>query len=327
MSKTAFVTGGTGFLGINLLRALCDQGWTVTALHRPTSDLTYIKDLPIQLVEGSITDKASLEKALPASTEVVFHVAGDVSMWSKHNDRQTAINVDGTRNMVEVAAKKGVHTFIHTSSISAWGQVSGMTDEATPQKGATSWVNYEKTKWQGEQEAFKGMDLGMKVVAINAGSILGAFDTSSWAQMFYALRDNKAPGVPPGVNSFVHVDDVVSAHILAVDKGQNGHNYILSGHNISIQTLAREIAQVMGIQKVPPKFPAFLIKTLARLAAFGAYFTGKEPALTPENIDILSRPDFRFSNAKALRELGYEMKPWQDGVKECYDWLKGEGLI
>ena len=102
MSKTAFVTGGTGFLGINLIRTLCEDNWSVTALHRPTSNLKYIKDLPIQLVEASITDKASLEKAIPENTEVVFHLAGDTNMWSKNNARQTTINVDGTKNMIDI---------------------------------------------------------------------------------------------------------------------------------------------------------------------------------------------------------------------------------
>ncbi|MGB5311478.1 MAG: NAD-dependent epimerase/dehydratase family protein, partial [Polyangiales bacterium] len=116
MGRTAFVTGGTGFIGINLIELLVSEGWDVTALHRPTSNLSYLKRLPIKLVEGSITDRASLERAIPGGTEVVFHVAGDTSFWSKKNAQQNAINIDGTRNMVEVSAAKGVATFIHTSS-------------------------------------------------------------------------------------------------------------------------------------------------------------------------------------------------------------------
>ena len=120
MGRTAFVTGGTGFIGINLIELLVNEGWEVTALHRATSDLTYLKRLPIALAEGSITDRGSLEAAIPEGTEVVFHVAGDTSFWSKKNAMQDAINIDGTRNMVEVSAKKGVRTFIHTSSNSVW---------------------------------------------------------------------------------------------------------------------------------------------------------------------------------------------------------------
>ena len=119
MAKTAFVTGGTGFIGINLIELLVNEGWDITALHRPASNLTYLKRFPIKLAEGSLTDRESLDRAIPEGTDVVFHVAGDTSFWSKNNARQNATNVDGTRNMVEAAASKEVGTFIHTSSNSA----------------------------------------------------------------------------------------------------------------------------------------------------------------------------------------------------------------
>lgn len=327
MSKTAFVTGGTGFLGINLLQELCRLGWEVTALHRPSSEIKYIQDLPIKLVEGSITDRASLEAVIPQGTEVVFHIAGDTNMWRPNNDRQRQINVEGTRNMIEVAAAKGVETFIHTSSVSAWGNVKGMIDESVPQRGKDSWINYEKTKWEGEQVALEGRKLGLKVVSINPASIVGPYDLTSWAQIFFALRDKDIPGVTPGNNSFVHVDDVVAAHILAVEKGQDGHRYILSGENAPIQTLVAEIAQNMGINKVPPQIPAPILKLVANLSYFFGRIRGKEPRITPEIASFMSRKDYAFSNAKALREFGYTPRPWREGIKANYEWLKQEGYL
>ena len=327
MPKSAFVTGGSGFLGTNLIRALINENWSVTALHRSSSNLKYIKDLPIQLVEGSITDKSSLQNAIPKNTEVVFHIAGDTNMWSKNNARQTAINVDGTRNILEVSVEKGVSTFIHTSSISTWGAATGLIDETTPQQAENSWINYEKTKWQGEQEALKGMEKGLKVVIINPGSIVGRYDNNTWASMFFALRDGNVPGVPPGNNSFVHVNDVVQAMILSVDKGQNGHNYLITGENTSIQAFATEVAKQMGLHKTPPNIPVFILKILAKIGTVTAFFTGKEPTMTPEIVEFMSRKDLAYDNSKALREFGYRMTPWQNGVKECYEWLKEEGLL
>ncbi len=328
MSRTAFVTGGTGFLGLNLIKALCAADWQVTALHRKSSNTKYLKEFPVQLVEGSITDKASLVHAIPKDTEVVFHVAGDTSHWSKKNAAQTIIHVDGTRNMIDVAADKGVETFIHTSSVSVWGtSVKGIVNEETPQHGATSWINYEKTKWQAEQIAFEGIDKGLKVVSINPSSILGAYDTRTFATMFYALRDGELPGVPPGIIPAVHVNDVVRAHISAVDNGRSGHRYLVVGEHITMKTFVTEFAQLLGIKKVPPEMPAFILKIFGRLAAIGAYFTGKEPTLTPEAADMVTRKGFEFSNKKALKELGYEMTDWKEGVKDCYDWLVKEGLL
>ena len=327
MSKTAFVTGGTGFLGINLIKALCEEGWEVTALHRSTSNLKYIEEFPVQLVEGSITDRDSLIRAIPENCDVVFHVAGDTSHWSKKNATQTAIHVDGTRNMIEISADKSVKTFIHTSSVSVWGATKGLIDEETPQLGKTSWINYEKTKYQAEQLAFSGIDKGLEVMSINPGSIVGAYDTRTFATMFYALRDGDLPGIPRATIPIVHLNDVVKAHMLAVDKGKSGQRYIIVGEHISMKDFVSEFALLLGINKMPVKVPKAVLKIFGRLAAFGAYFTGNEPTLTPEAADMLTRDGFEFSNTKALKELGYQITPWKLGVKDCYDWLVKEGLL
>lgn len=327
MQKTAFITGGTGFLGTNLIKALCEANWKVTTLHRKTSNLKYVKDFPIDLVEGSITDKASLEQAMPENPEVVFHVAGDTSAWSKKNTQQTAIHVEGTQNMIEVAAAKGVKTFIHTSSVSVWGKPKGKITEETPQAGKTSWINYEKTKWQAEQIALTGMDKGMKVVCINPGSIVGAYDVNTYATMFFALRDGELPGTPPGLCPIVHVDDVVQAHIQAVEKGRNGHGYLIVAEHITMNTFVTEVTRLLGQAKTPPELPGFILKMAGRMAVMGAAFTGKEPTITPEIADILTRKGFEFSNAKALKEFEISLTPWQQGVKDCYNFLVQEGLL
>src|SRR5260370_7616798 len=100
--RTAFVTGATGFLGLNLVAHLTELGWTVVALHRAESNLTYLKRFSVQLVEGSVEDAASLERALPEGADAVFHAAGDVSFWSRHRARQTRTNVQATPNMAAV---------------------------------------------------------------------------------------------------------------------------------------------------------------------------------------------------------------------------------
>ena len=194
MTKTAFVTGGTGFIGANLIKSLVALGWKVTALHRKTSNLKYLREFGVQLVEGSITDKPSLVETMPAETEVVFHVAGDTSSWSKLRAQQTAIHVDGTRNMIDVAVEKGVKTFIHTSSVSVWGPPpKGIINEETPQLGATSWINYEKTKWQAERIALGGVAKGMKVVCINPGAVVGPYDIQHLCHHIFCIERWGAP--------------------------------------------------------------------------------------------------------------------------------------
>jgi nucleoside-diphosphate-sugar epimerase len=326
MTKTAFVTGGTGFIGINLLGPLVNEGWDVTALHRPTSNLTYLKRFPIKLAEGSVTDRESLDRAIPEGTDVVFHVAGDTSFWSKHNARQNATNVDGTRHMVEAAASKKVGTFIHTSSNSAWGRVKGTISEETPREGKDSWINYERTKHLGELEALKGVELGMKVVVLNPGDVVGPYDANTWGQLFFLLRDRALPAVPPGKLTVTHVHDVVGSHLNAVTKGRSGERYILAGHDCDTADLVAEVARMSGV-KAPRKAPAWVLKLFGYVSVMIAAVTGKEPDVTPEIAAVTSESGTTFSSDKAIRELDYRIQPMTVAVKDNHDWLVKEGLL
>src|SRR5206468_1263702 len=93
--RTAFVSGGTGFLGLNLVEQLVAGGWSVVALRRPQSDLTYLERFPVRLVAGTLQDAASLERSMPERVDAVFHAAADVSFWSHHKRRQFRTNVIG----------------------------------------------------------------------------------------------------------------------------------------------------------------------------------------------------------------------------------------
>ena len=326
MTRTAFVTGGTGFIGINLIELLVSKGWDVTALHRSTSKLTYLKRFPVTLAEGSITDRVSLERTIPEGTDVVFHVAGDTSFWSKKNAQQDAINVDGTRNMVEVSAAKGIGTFIHTSSNSVWGRAKGVITEETPSDGKSSWINYERSKHLGEIEAFKGVALGMKVVVLNPGDVAGPYDANNWGSLFFLLRDGALPAIGSGTITLTHVHDVVQAHLAAVDRGRNGERYLLAGEDHELAELAAEMARWSGA-KVPMKAPPWVLKVYGRIAVMIAAFTAKEPDVTPELAAIAGATGATYRSDKAIRELGYRIQPMSVAVQDNYDWLVKEGLL
>jgi nucleoside-diphosphate-sugar epimerase len=326
MARTAFVTGGTGFIGINLIELLSNEGWEVTALHRPTSNLEYLKRFSIRLAEGSITDRASLERAIPQGTDVVFHLAGDTSFWSKKNAQQDAINIDGTRNMVEASAAKGVGTFIHTSSNSVWGRAKGTITEETPSEGKSSWINYERSKHLGEIEALEGVNLGMKVVVLSPGDVAGPYDANNWGRLFFLLRDGALPAVGSGTITLTHVHDVVAAHLAAVDKGRNGERYLLAGEDHELAELAAEMAGLSGA-KVPMKAPGWVLKVYGRIAVLVAALTGKEPDVTPELAEIASATGATFRSDKAVEELGYRIQPMSVAVRDNYAWLVKERLL
>lgn len=326
MARSAFVTGATGFVGLNLVQRLMAEGWDVTALHRKTSDLTFLNSFAPRLAVGEITDRASLMSAIPEGTDTLFHVAGNTNMWSKRNAEQKRDNVDGTRNVVEAAKAKGVRRLIVTSSISAYGPVSGEVTEETPSKAASSPVNYELTKWQAQEIARDAVKDGLEVVIMQPGAIMGPYDIGTWSRMFLMLRDGKLPGVPPAQLSFAHVREIVGAHIAAADKGENGGQYILAGENKTMLDLVTEICALIGKPAPKKAMPLGIVRVAASVGGFVSSITGKEPAMTREMVEAFSHP-MTTTSAKAQRDLGYKVVPLKEMVKDCYDWMVAEGRI
>jgi len=328
MKKKAFVTGGTGFIGINLIKLLLEKNWSVTALHRKSSDLTYLGQLPLERRIGSVTDFESLCEAFTDDVDVVFHLAGDTGLWAQNNETQTEINVNGTKEMLEAALKFNVKHFIYTSSASVWGEMCGKhIHEELHKKGGESWVNYEKTKWLAEQEVLKYADSPMKVVILNPTAVTGPYDLNNWGKLFIGLKKGELPGIPDGILSVTHVKDVADAHISAVEKGENASNYILSGEDCHLSTLIKEASKIISIERIPPSVPDFVLKTAARIQCFLSHFTGSKPNLTPELIKIMTRKNLTYSSDKAKKTLGYTISPLQTTLRDSCHWLAQEGYL
>jgi dihydroflavonol-4-reductase len=324
--RSAFVTGGSGFVGLNLVKELTIRGWDVTALHRPTSELKYLKRFQPKLAVGAITEPATLLKALPGGTDTVFHVAGNTSMWRKADAEQTRDNVDGTRNIVEASLARGVRRLIVTSSISAYGPVGGAITEETPSLAAGSRVNYQKSKWEAQEIARAAVGRGLEVVIMQPGAIMGPYDIGTWSRLFLMVRDGKLPGVPHSGLTFTHVRECVAAHIAAADKGENGGQYLLGGENKTMLDLVREIAFLLGRPAPVKEISPWMLRVAAGAGEFASNFTGKRPAITREILDSISR-DATVTSAKAQRELGYRVVALKEMVKDCYDWMLAEGRL
>jgi dihydroflavonol-4-reductase len=325
-SRAAFVTGGTGFVGLNVIKELMVRGWDVTALHRPSSDLKLLKRFHPKLAVGALTDPASLLAAIPEGTDTIFHVAGNTNMWRGGNAEQTRDNVDGTRHIVDAALAKRVRRLVVTSSISAYGMVSGEINEETPSRAANSGINYQKSKWQAQEIALAAIPKGLEVVIMQPGAIMGPYDVGTWSRLFLMVRDGKLPGVPASMLTFTHVREVVGAHLAAADRGQNGGSYLLGGENKSMLELVREIAFLVG-RPAPTKVMATgMLRVVAAVGSLASRFTGKPPPITPEMVATISK-SVSTSSSKAQRELGYRIVPLKDMVKDCYDWMVEEGRI
>jgi nucleoside-diphosphate-sugar epimerase len=325
-ARTAFVTGGTGFVGINLVKELKAQGWHVVALHRPTSKLNDLKPLDPLLVEGSLTDRDSLRRAMPPGVDAVFNVAADLSFDRKGDAAQTRVNVDGTRNMVEAALAAGARRFVQTSSVAAYGLQPGVISEATPSTALAMPVNYARTKFLSEEAVRAGVKRGLEAVILNPANIVGPHDRHGWARLIRLVATRKLPGVGPGGGAFCHVREVVKAHVAAVDEGRSGENYLLGGVHASYLEFARAAAAIAGGRAPKRAMPPWLVRLLARVMPPLAGLTGLPAEITPE-VALMLNLDFRVDSARAIRELGYREVPLGEMVEDAARWLKAEGLI
>jgi len=323
---TAFVTGGTGFVGRNLIEQLVRAGWQVTALHRRPEQAAVIRGHGADPVAGDLLDPDTLRRAVPKGVEAVFHVAGDTTLWRRHEARQYRINVIGTRNVVAAALNAGAGRLVQTSTWNVYGLGFGPVTESDPRVGRDSPVGYDRTKTLAEDEVLSGIERGLPAVIVNPSHIIGRYDTGNWARMFTMVAAGKVPGIPPGSGSFCQAEQVALAHIAAARRGRVGEHYLLGGANATFREVFETIGALLG-KPVPARtVPAPLLKAYGGLLTLMAAFTGREPDVTPAGARMVSRRPYVTSD-KAEQELGYRPVPLQTMLEDCHRWLVENGYL
>ncbi len=325
-ARTAFVTGGTGFLGLNLLEQLTAAGWQVVALHRPSADLSLVARLPVDLAEGDLLDPASLKRAIPKGVDAVFHMAADTSVWARNNERQTRINVEGTSNVLNAAAAADAGRFVHTSTWNTFGLEQGQLSEASPQLGGQSWINYNRTKFLAEEAVRQAAAAGLPAVILNPCHIMGRYDRHGWARLILDLCNRWIPAAPPGAGAFCHAEEVAKAHIAAAERGHAGRTYLLGGVFASLLQVFWTIGEVTGCKAPRHALPAAAFRLAALFSTGAARITGREPLITPEGAAMVT-VSARVVSDLAERDLGYRLVSLRAMIEDSYSWLQSEGLI
>jgi dihydroflavonol-4-reductase len=324
--RTAFVTGATGLLGLNLVEALCADGWEVTALHRGGAGLSILQRFPVRLAEGDITDPESLMCAMPEGAGCVFHLAASLRLWRLARREQERINVGGTRNVVDVALRRDVHRFVFASSTAAYGLDAGRLREDLPLRGAESWIGYVRTKSIAERVVRTGIARGLDAVILNPPNLVGRYDRGNWSRMIRMVHERTLPGVPPGIATFAHAAEVARMHVVAAERGRPGESYLLGGVEVTWLDFVRAIAELIGRPLPRWVAPALPLRALARLLEAWSLVTRKEPDITPEGIAMVCS-DQLVDSTKAERELGYRAVPLKVMIEDCYRWMLDAGLL
>jgi len=323
MDETILLTGGAGFLGRHLLRELRASGARVRALSRRAQTDAVLAQLGAEPVRGDLDDAGSL-RAAAQGVDAVFHAAADTNTWSKRNRAQWHTNVEGTQALLEAAKAGGARRFVHTSSVSAYSHlVHGVLREDVAQRGADSWINYERSKHAAEQAVRAS---GLPFLVFQPAHILGPGDTHNWSRLFVLVDRNALPGVPPGSGSFADVREIARAQVRGWRDGRSGESFLLGGEHASFLELLAKVGQRLG-RPVPRRaMPAPLLRAYARVQVMLAALTGKEPQVTPEGAVFTSK-HLRVDSGKAIRELGYRETPIDQLLDDTLAWMRAEGML
>ena len=324
--KTAFVTGGTGFVGGHLVDRLREEGGRVDALSRPESRAGARTDAGAEIAEGDVTDAASVRAAIPRGAHAAFHLAVSTNLWRRENALQDRVNIEGTRNVVAAARAVGVGRLVHVSSIAAWGPANGVISAEREQRGAASWINYCRTKALAEEAVRDGLANGLDAVIVSPSHVLGPRDRQNWSRIIRWVAEDRLPGVPPGGGSFCDVRDAAEALVRAHGKGQSGFNYLLGGPEASYLELVRMIARELGKPEPRRANPAWLLRIVAGLADLASRLNGRMPQLTPEGA-VMTSVHNTVDDEPARSELGYRHRPLGESVRDTVDWLRETGEI
>ncbi len=328
MSK-AFVTGGTGFVGANLVRLLLKEGYQVRALVRQASRLDNLTGLDVELVKGDLTDPDLANQM--TGCEVLFHVAAHYSLWQTDRDRLYQANVIGTRNILAAARQAGIERSVYTSSVAAIGVGDhGQPVDETHQSPVEELIgHYKKSKYWAEQEAVKAAQAGQDVVIVNPSTPIGAWDlkpTPTGEDIILRMLRRKMPAyVETGLN-FIHVEDVAQGHLLALQKGKSGDRYILGHQNLTLKQLLDQLSQLTGLPAPSRSIPAWIPLSVAWVDERILAPLGKTPTVPIDGVRM-SQHAMYYDATKAVRDLGLPQTPIHTALKDAVDWFVSNGYV
>jgi len=321
------ITGGSGFLGSHLARALRRAGRQVRLLIRPTSDLSRVADLDVELVVGDVMLAHTLPEAMKDAA-VVYHLAGMLGNAATPNAVYRDLHVNGTLNVLVTARAAGVKRFVHVSSPGVLGPVQNPpADESQPH--APSNV-YEGSKSEGEKLALEfARRTGFSLTVARPEFVYGPGDTHVLG-LFRAVQRRRFFYIGSGENSLhpTFVTDAVQGMQLCEAKGQSGRVYHIAGPEpVTVRQLAASIAEALGVTPPRLRAPAFLARIAATSFELAAMFLPFHPPLTRSAVNFFTETR-AFSTARAQAELGYQaLVSLNEGVRRTVAWYQEQGLL
>jgi dihydroflavonol-4-reductase len=326
----AFVTGATGFVGSHVAQALSEQGAELRLLVRPSSDPRNIESLPGERVVGDLREPATLERAI-AGCEVIFHVAADYRLWVRDPEAMYRSNVEGTRAILNAAAKNQVRRVVYTSSVATMGFSSNgqPADENSPVSLDQMIGPYKRSKFMAEQLAIQAGRGHLDVVVVNPTTPVGERDIkpTPTGRIIVDFLKKKFPAyLDTGLN-LVDVRECALGHLAAFEKGRSGERYILGGENLTLKQILDRLAEITGLPSPQVRVP-YVVALAAGVVdeLVTGRVLGREPRATVDAVRM-SRKRMFVSTAKAEGELGWKPASVEDALRRAVDWFCRNGLV
>ena len=315
-----FITGATGFIGGRLARMLREAGHSVVALVRSPAKAGALRELGVEVAEGDVTERGSLEGSM-RGCDGVFHIAAWYEVGARDASMAARINVDGTRNVLEVMRALAIPRGVYTSTIAVNSDTHGRLCDESYRYDGPHLSEYDRTKWLAHYEvALPMMEAGLPLVVVQPGVVYGPGDHSSIRQVLVDYLRGRLPMVPARTAfCWAHVDDVARGHVLAMERGRPGERYILAGPALTLVEALGIAASITGIPAPRLRASPALLRAMAAVMGVVERALPVPATFRSETLRVSAGVTYIADASKARRELGWTTRSVEEGLRETLE--------
>jgi len=323
---SVFISGATGYIGIQLVKRLAQSGVRVHALFRSDSKAELINLEGVKLFNGDIMEREGLARAMEGCSQA-YHVAAYAGVWAKDPGTFHSFNVQGTLNVVEAARAAGVKRIVITSTAGILGPSDKEPVHENSPVPTSFFTLYESSKYEMEQALKSHFNSIPELVLVNPTRVYGPGYLSKSNGMSLMIKKYISgkwrfiPGDGECRGNYVYVEDVVSGHLLAMEKGKTGERYVLGGEDISYNQLFAHLREASGVRIRLFKIPLPFLFIAAWVMMLFSKLTGKAPLIVPSWVRKLTH-NWIVSSEKAKSQLGYRPISAKEGIHKTVQWIR-----
>lgn len=326
------VTGAAGFIGSAITRRLLERAARVVAVVEPSDDRRNIWDLDVESRSADVRDADAVRRAVQGC-RFVFHAAAVYDFWAKDPSIFYAVNVEGTRNVLQAAMAAGAERIVYTSTVGTLG-LSGTARGRPANEDSVADVShlfghYKRSKYVAEHEALRAAAQGAPISLVLPTFPLGQRDhrPTPTGKVVVDFLNARIPGYVDTAMNVAHVDDLASGHLLALERGSIGRSYIVGGDNVSMRDLLAMLATVTGLPPVTRRFPSAVALAAGVVSEVVEGRLLNRPPSVPLEGARMSTTSMIFDDTRARDELGYTSRPPRDAIEDSVRWFVDNGYV